>query len=85
MNLMIFPIILMYFAIGWLLSKGDDGFYGEAGSIAYFLFWPAILLWLIGICISSVLLFLLRKICFVIYSIHRFIKRVTDKRKRFSF
>lgn len=85
MNVIIFPIILTYFMVGWLLSKGSDDPYDEAESITYFLFWPAIVIWLIGFCISSVLLFLIRKLFIITRNIYRIVKRSIHNKRRVSF
>lgn len=82
MNFIIFPIILIYFMIGWLLSKGSDDLYDEAESITYFLFWPAIAIWCIGFYISSVLLFVIRKLFIITRNIHRLIKRSIHEKRR---
>lgn len=82
MNFIIFPIILIYFMIGWLLSKGSDDPYDEAESVTYFLFWPAIVIWWIGLYISSVLLFLTRKLFIITCNIRRLIKRSIHEKRR---
>lgn len=82
MNAIIFPIILIYFMIGWLLSKGSDDLYNEAESITYFLFWPAIAIWWIGFGVSSVLLFIIQKLFIITNNIHRLIKRTIREKRR---
>lgn len=86
MNLMIFPIILIYFLIGAFFTKSvDDETYNEAWSITYFLFWPAIAIWLVCLGLSYCIVYVVKKILIIIHNIYRLTKRSLKKKKRVSF
>lgn len=86
MNLMIFPIIATYFVIGWFFSKSDgDPTKDDVDIFMHFLFWPAILTYLIAYFLSHVIFYIAKKILIIIRNIYRLIKKSINKRRRISF
>lgn len=86
MGLTIFPIIAAYFMIGWFFSKSDsDPSKDDVDMIMHFLFWPAILIYLITYWFSHVIFYIAKKVLIIVRNIYRLIKKSIKKKRRILF
>lgn len=86
MKLIIFPIILVYFMLGWFFSKCDkDPVCEEVDSIMHFLFWPVVLIYIVIYELSYIIACIFKKTTIITHNIYRLIKKSIIKKRRISF
>lgn len=86
MNLIIFPIIFVYFMIGWFFSKCiDDGLHDDAETVMHFLFWPVIFAFRVCFCISVIVVYIFKKVLIITRNIYRLIRKSIINKRRITF